>query len=199
MWTLRITDRISADTGTLNSWSITVYGHGDGPGFPEIDTVTDGVRSATIEWKAPEITGSSTITSYALRYRKDALDSAWVLVENIWTSGTLSYTLTGLEGGAKYDIQIRAKGGSRIGPWSELEVVEPTLSVPTAPSIGGVMPGDRTLGVTWTPPPEAVGDEITSYDLRYILTSADETGGRKLDAPHPRGGRLGRFATRGGD
>ena len=37
------------------------------------------------------------------------------------------------------------------------------------------MPGDRTLGVTWTPPPEAVGDEITSYDLRYILTSADET------------------------
>ena len=96
-------------------------------------------------------------------------------MENIWTSGTLSYTVTGLEGGAKYDIQIRAKGGSRVGPWSEPEVVEPTLSVPTAPSIGVVMPGDRTLGVTWTPPPEAVGDEITSYDLRYILTSADET------------------------
>ena len=35
VWTLRITDRISADTGTLKSWSITVYGHGDGPGFLE--------------------------------------------------------------------------------------------------------------------------------------------------------------------
>ena len=140
VWTLRITDRISADTGTLKSWSITVYGHGDGPGFLDIDTVTDGVRSATIEWKAPEITGSSTITSYDLRYRKDELDSAWVLVENIWTSGTLSYTLTGLEGGAKYDIQIRAKSGIRAGPWSQPEVVEPTLSVPTAPSIGASCP-----------------------------------------------------------
>ena len=87
VWTLRITDRISADTGTLKSWSITVYGHGDGPGFLDIDTVTDGVRSAAIEWKAPEITGSSSITSYDLRYRKDELDSAWVLVENIWTVG----------------------------------------------------------------------------------------------------------------
>ena len=175
VWTLRITDRISADTGTLKSWSITVYGHGDGPGFPEIDTVTAGVRSATIEWTAPEITGNSAITSYDLRYREDELDPHWTVVQNIWTSGTLSYTLTGLEGGAKYDIQIRAKSGIRAGPWSQPESVEPTLSVPTAPSIGDVMPGDRTLGVTWTPPSEAVGDEITSYDLRYILTSADET------------------------
>ena len=79
VWTLRITDRISADTGTLKSWSITVYGHGDGPGFLDIDTVTDGVRSAAIEWKAPEITGSSSITSYDLRYRKDELDSAWTV------------------------------------------------------------------------------------------------------------------------
>ena len=29
--------------------------------------------------------------------------------------------------------------------------------------------------MTWTPPPEALGDEITAYDLRYILTSADES------------------------
>ena len=175
VWTLRITDRISADTGTLKSWSITVYGHGDGPGFPEIDTVTAGVRSATIEWKAPEITGGSSITSYDLRYQEDELDPHWKVVQNIWTSGTLSYTLTGLEGGAKYDIQIRAKSGIRAGPWSQPESVEPTLSAPTAPSVPSVVPGDRTLGVTWTPPPEAVGDEITSYDLRYILTSADET------------------------
>ncbi len=174
VWTLRITDRIAADTGTLKSWSITVYGHGDGPGFPEFDTVTDGVRSAAIEWKAPTITGSSSITSYDLRYRKDELASAWVLVENIWTSGTLSYTLTGLEGGTKYDIQIRAKSGIRAGPWSQPEVVEPMLTTPTAPSISATAPGNRILGVTWTPPPEAVGDEITSYDLRYILTSADE-------------------------
>ena len=174
-WTLRITDRIELDTGTLRSWSITVYGHGDGPGFPDIGTVTPGVRSAIITWTAPTITGASAITGYDLRHRKDNLDATWTLVENIWTSGTLSYTLTGLEGNAKYDVQIRAKSGARAGPWSKAEFVEPTLTAPTAPSITGVTPGHRTLGVKWTAPPEAVGDEITSYDLRYILTSADET------------------------
>ena len=98
-----------------------------------------------------------------------------VLVENIWTSGSLQYTLTGLEGGGKYDIQIRAKSNIRAGPWSQPEFVEPTLTAPTAPSITAMAPDNRTLGVTWTPPPEAVGDEIASYDLRYILTSGNET------------------------
>ena len=179
VWTLRITDRITLDTGTLKSWSITVYGHGDGPGFAEIDTVTPGVRSATIEWKAPDITGSSSITSYDLRYiRDDAPDLSadnWTVVESVWTSGALSYSLTGLEGGAKYNLQVRAVSSNGHGPWSQGDLVEVELSAPTAPSVTSVQPGNRTLGVTWMPPPEAVGDEITSYDLRYILTSADET------------------------
>ena len=174
-WKLRITDRIPGGAGTLNSWSITVYGHGDGPGFPEIDTVTPGVRSATIEWSAPTITGNAGITSYDLRYRNVELDSDWERVETIWTSGSLSYTLTGIEGDGKYDIQVRARSNARAGPWSEPVFVETNLSTPAAPSITSVRPGNRTLGVTWTLPPEAVGDEITSYDLRYILTSADET------------------------
>ncbi len=173
-WTLRISDHVKLDDGTLRAWEITMYGHGDGPGFPEIDTATPGARSVTVEWTAPTITGSSTITGYDLRHRKDELDATWTLVESIWTSGTLSHTLTGLEGDSKYDVQIRAKSGARVGPWSEAEFVEPTLTAPTAPSITGVTPGHRTLGITWTPPPEAVDDEITSYDLHYILTSADE-------------------------
>ena len=86
-WTLRITDRIKSNVGTLRSWGITLYGHGDGPGIPEIATVTPGVRSATIKWTAPVITGNVAITSYDLRYREDALDSAWTLVKNIWRSG----------------------------------------------------------------------------------------------------------------
>ena len=146
-----------------------------GQGFPEIDTVTPGVRSATIEWSAPAITGNSAITTYDLRYREDELDPQWQLVEAVWTSGTLSYMLTGMVGGGKYDIQVRARSNARAGPWSEPEFVETALSTPTAPSITSVGPGNRTLGVRWTPPPEAVGDEVSSYDLRYILTSADES------------------------
>ncbi len=174
-WTLRISDRVRNDSGTLRSWGITLYGHGEGPGIPAIDAVTAGARSATVAWSAPTITGNAAITSYDLRYRREEPDAEWVELLTIWSSGTLSYTLSGLDGEATYDIQVRARSGTVVGPWSKAEAAEPTLATPTAPSIIAVDPGNRTLGVTWTPPPEAVGDEITAYDLRYILTSADES------------------------
>ena len=43
----------------------------------------------------------------------------------------------------------------------------------TAPTIDSVTPGDGRLTSAWTAPAGVTG--ITAYDLRYILTSADET------------------------
>ena len=176
-WTLRISDHYSEGTGTLESWSITVYGHGDSPEIPEIDTITPGVRSATIAWTAPD-DPNSVITGYDLRAaagNTDLTPDDWTLVESIWTSGALSYTLTGLDAGIEHQVQIRAVSNLGPGPWSPEEKVQPTLAVPTAASIDEVRSGDRSLAVFWQPPSEALGDEITSYDVRYILTTADET------------------------
>ena len=44
-----------------------------------------------------------------------------------------------------------------------------------APAIASVTPSDASLGVVWTAPAAALPGEITSYELRYILTSADAT------------------------
>ena len=44
---------------------------------------------------------------------------------------------------------------------------------PAAPTITSVTPGEGALTVAWTAPSGVTG--ITAYDLRYILTSADET------------------------
>ena len=176
-WTLRISDHYSESTGTLRSWSITVYGHGDSPEIPEIDTVTAGVRSATIAWTAPD-DPNSAITSYDLRHADtdtDLTPDDWTVVESIWTSGDLSYTLTGLDASKEHAVQIRAVSSEGAGPWSAEEKVQPTLAVPTAASIDEVRSGDRSLVLFWQPPSEVLGDEITSYDVQYILTSADET------------------------
>ena len=43
-WTLRIKDLITGDRGVLQSWGLTIYGHGFVPGAPEIDTITPGWR-----------------------------------------------------------------------------------------------------------------------------------------------------------
>ncbi len=47
--------------------------------------------------------------------------------------------------------------------------------VPGPPNISDVTSGDGQLIVTWTPPGETDGIDISAYDLRYIETAADET------------------------
>ncbi len=79
----------------------------------------------TVTWSAPSSKGGSAITAYDLRYiRSDAPDKAdanWTVVEDVWSTGSgalLTYELTGLSGGTRYDVQVRAVNGSGDGPWS---------------------------------------------------------------------------------
>ena len=37
----------------------------------------------------------------------------------IWSSGDLTYEVTGLSGGYAYDIQIRAVNAEGVGAWSQ--------------------------------------------------------------------------------
>ena len=174
VWTLRLTDHVPGDTGSLKSWSLKVYGHGYKPGHPEIAAATAGGTAVTVSWTAPSGTGDSDITSYDLRYiRSDATDRAdanWTVVEEIWTSGGLSYELAGLTSGVLYEIQLRAVNDSGAGAWSE-RVESGTSAVPTAPAITAVSPRDEGLAVAWSPP--SIGTVgLQRYDVRYIRSDA---------------------------
>ena len=181
-WTLRVTDRIAGKFGTINSWSVTVYGHGLTPGFPPAPTATSGMRTLTIDWDAPTDIGGSAITSYDLQYiRSNAsgkTDPAnWTVVTGIGTDDTGTHEIAGLGPGAQYDVQVRAVNETGPGPWSESLVVRSSLEQPFAPSLTGVTPRDQGLGATWDAPTEDGGSEITSYDLR----SSDATDEEKED------------------
>ena len=84
------------------------------PGTPENTSVTPAATSLAIAWSAPADDGGETITAYDLQHRETAAageaEAAWTLVEDMWTTGggALSYTLTGLEEGVSYDLQLRA-------------------------------------------------------------------------------------------
>ena len=175
-WTLRIKDALSADVGTLKSWGLTIYGHGYVPGAPDLDSVTPGGGTLEVEWKEPVDTGKTSITSYDLRYiRDDAPDrSAWTLETGVGTLTNRSYTITGLEGGVKYEFQMRAHNSSGHGPWSKADAEEPTTVAPAAPSITNIARGDRTLALVWAAPSDTGGAPITAYDVRFIKTSEDE-------------------------
>ena len=129
-WTLQVSDHIPGLTGTLESWSIKVYGHRLVPAAPTVSTVTPGPDSLTVAWSAPGFMRGSAITSYDLRYIPTAADETddanWTVVEDVWTgSGLLQYTLTDLTSGVRYDVQVRAVNSSGVGPWSETSAVTP--------------------------------------------------------------------------
>ena len=71
----------------------------------------------------------------------------WSVETGVGTPSNRSYTITGLDGGVKHEVQLRAHNYSGHGPWSQAEADEPTTAAPSAPSITNVARGDRNLGV----------------------------------------------------
>ena len=92
------------------------------PGAPVISVITPGRGSLSISWTAPRETGGANITSYDLRYIEssapDKADANWFLVDDAWTGGLRSYTITRLTGGTQYDVQVRAVNVVGEGLWS---------------------------------------------------------------------------------
>ena len=180
-WTLRVTDHLEADSGTLRSWSVTAYGHAIKPLAPDIDEVYPASGGFTVTWKAPSDTGQGSISAYDVRYiRSDAADKAdgnWTVQDNAWTSGALQYTAIGLTVGERYDVQVRAVnelGRPRgISPWSETKTVTPTTD--EAPNVFSVTPGDQILTIVWSAPTSTTLGTIDSYDLRYGRGGAPST------------------------
>lgn len=124
-WTLRVTDRINSGEGTLESWNVSVYGHAPEPDAPEVSSISPGSGSLAVTWTPPAETSDFDVIAYDLRYKR-AEDSPelienWAIFRDVWTATdgrNLEYEVTGLSGGALYDVQVRAV--NRWGPskWS---------------------------------------------------------------------------------
>ena len=97
-WTLRVTDELPSDQGTLTSWSIKVYGH-DNP----VSAVSTGwtTATATVELHNPD---SESLTAH-LRYSGDD-GTTWSTPAMQTTTGTsVDFDLTGLAPNAKYVLE----------------------------------------------------------------------------------------------
>ena len=144
------------------------------PGAPDLQPLTPGANALTLAWTAPTDPGGATITSYDLRYKEsnaEDIPANWDDEPRIWDSGALQYILKRLDNGTSYDIQVRAYNEAGEGPWSNKESAAPRKA-PDAPKIGSVTPGNAELTVTWAAPNDDGGDDVSSYNLRYIRTDA---------------------------
>ena len=143
------------------------------PAAPTIDSVTSGDTTLTVAWTAPA--GETGITAYDVRHIEtsadETMDSNWIIKDNAWTSSTLQYTITTLDNGTQYDVQVRAVNSHGDGTWSDTKTGTPALPAPT---IDSVRADDRAVLVSWSAP-AGITTGVAAYDVRYIETTADET------------------------
>ena len=84
------------------------------------------------------------------------------------------YTLSaGLMNGFGYTIVVRAVNGWGDGPWSEPWSDAKPRTTPGPPGDVEVIPGNGRLVVTWSPPLENGGADITSYQVEYSTDKAN--------------------------
>ena len=131
-----------------------------------------GGRTLHVRWDRPS-NGGAPITGYEIRYIKsDAIDKAddnWK-VEQVNVYPLLEYFITELENGESCDVQVRAVNDAGDGSWSGTTVGTPSTK-PGRLTVDSITAGSRSVTVEWSEPESDGGSDITSYDLRYILTS----------------------------
>ena len=147
------------------------------PGAPAIGSVRSNQQSLTVAWAAPGDDGGATITAYDLRHiRSDAPDKAdanWTVVASAWTSGSLEYTITGLEGGIQYDVQLRAVNSVGSGSWSG-SATGSTETTPGTDECGEILLGDGSVTGQWAAGCDsAVSDR--GHARYYSFTLAQES------------------------
>ena len=146
------------------------------PGAPAIGSVEPGEQSLVVAWDAPEDDGGAKITAYDLRHiRSDAPDQAdehWTVVVDAWTTGDLAYTISELEDGREYDVQLRAVNEVGASPWSDT-VAGTTLPDECLTRLGTLTGGVTRAGALHADCPST--SRSSSYAHFYSFTVPQQT------------------------
>ncbi|MDQ1444150.1 MAG: hypothetical protein QOI20_614 [Acidimicrobiaceae bacterium] len=143
------------------------------PGAPTLNTVTPGNHTLNLAWTAPN-NGGSALTGYKLSATPQGGGSA---VTGTAAGGATTGSIVGLVNGTTYDVTVTATNANGDGPVSNVVAGTPS-TVPGAPTITSMTPGDQELTVTWNPPADTGGSPITGF----TVTATPQGGGAAVDA-----------------
>ena len=140
------------------------------PAAPAPPALTPDNRELRVHWDAPDNDGGAPITGYHVQY-SDGPGSTW----REWhisadAQPVLQTRIAGLENGATYAVQVKARNAQGDGPWSDSALDEP-VGVPIAPPSLTLTPGNGQLHVDWDVPNDDGGTPISSYGIRYSSDS----------------------------
>ena len=141
-----VTVRVSDGTATVDiavTVNVTdVNEKPDRPAAPSVSATSGSNTSLDVSWTAPGTNGGPAITRYDLQYRKGTTGS--------FTNGpqdvTSTWSITGLDPGSSYQVQVRAENGETPSDWSPSGTGSTPEAVPALPLAGAVGLGLLLLG-----------------------------------------------------
>ena len=132
-------------------------------------TVTAGKEAVALTWSAPVSDGGSPITDYVIRF-KGINASAWSTFDDgVSTRNTA--VVTGLASGTAYVFKVIAVNVRGFGEESTQSAASTPFSVPSAPSILQVTPGNGQVPLEWVPPASDGSATITDYQVSYSVNA----------------------------
>ena len=159
---------------------------------PKLATPTVAANSTTpttkidVSWTAPTMTGKPAVSDYDVQYRKTG-DSSWT--DASFTGTGTSTTLTGLDSGKTYEVQVRATNAEGTGGWSDSGSAITTAGGETrsiaensaaGTNIGVAVTAKANTSYTYTHSP---GAGRTSLQVRHRLHHGPDHG---QDGQRPR-------------
>ena len=148
------------------AWSASATGTpADFPDAPATPSITSLDTRLSVSWTAPANNGGP-LTGYDVEYREGTKGS-WEVHKHQGTGTT--DTITGLQNGQPYQVQVRAINVRGKSSWSQAGLGTPygTMGPPTNVT---VTPLDMGLLVGWEPPTQTGGRVVTSYRVVSYLT-----------------------------
>ena len=134
----------------------------------------------TVAWTPTSNAASGSLGGYVVQWKSDDEDYA---VTRQQSTRAASTTITGLTRGTEYTLRVAAVVAQGTGPWSA-----DTTGIPaTAPgpvSEFNVEPGNTELILTWQPPLDDGGSDITGYVVRWAADRRAEPSEHAVEDPN---------------
>ena len=174
--------RVAARNGvTLGDWSdppVSATTLAGVPGQPSLTARATDANTIDLTWTVPADNGSAIIR-YELEWSADGSANSWTNLTNPAAADT-SYSDGGLDPGTERHYRIRAVNGATPGEgsWSTSRSAVTPPAVPGAPTLSATANGQNAIDITWEPPSDDGGADVTGYELHWSASGAENSYAR---------------------
>ena len=152
------------------------------PGRPNLTARATDANTIELTWNVPADNGSPIIR-YEIEWSADGSDGSWTWLANPSPTDT-SYSDGGLDPGTERHYRIRAINGASPGEgsWSTARSATTPPAVPSAPELRAEANGQNAIDLTWEPPFDDGGADISGYEI-HVSTDGSENSYSRLTSP----------------